>query len=490
MTTTYKPADNKISNVSHSPPTGAKPLSASVRRGALWSVASAVQLRSASIITTAVVAHILDPQDFGIFAVAMTAYTIVFSLGEFGIASCLSRADLDIDSLAPTMNTVSITTSIVQGGALAIFAKQIATALGSSAAVAPIRALALVVIITGFVTVPSARLFRDFRQEKVFLAEAISVVAATLVLLLLAKSGSGAMAFAWSRVAGQLISGCVVFASAPNGYRLGFSRNALSVLFAVGIPLGFAGFVNYILLNVDYALIGHLLGAAALGVYVLAFNIASWPSSLLGFMISNVSMPAFSRVKEDPDQLTSAVASALRAISLVVMPMSALTMALARPLVLTVYGGQWVTSAEVLSILTLYGAISIICLLFANILAGLGKVKLLLLIQMLWITALIPAMVIGVHLDGIFGAAFAHIAIIGPVVLPIYLVALRRTTGVRFAALAKAILSVLLASSAAALAARGIESQFARLTSTAGNGSCAWRPYLPSCRHSSSYKTI
>ena len=36
---------------------------------------------------------------------------------------------------------------------------------------------------------------------------------------------------------------------------------------------------------------------------VLAFNVASWPASLLGAVINNMSMPAFSRVKHDPNLL-------------------------------------------------------------------------------------------------------------------------------------------------------------------------------------------
>ena len=115
------------------------------------------------------------------------------------------------------------------------------------------------------------------------------------------------------------------------------------------------------LLNVDYAFVGHLIGAVALGVYVLAFNVASWPGLLLGNVINNVSMPAFSRVKHDPDLLKNAMASALRAVSLILMPICGLMMALARPLVLTLYGAKWAASAEVLSILSLYGAISILC---------------------------------------------------------------------------------------------------------------------------------
>ena len=391
---------------------------------------------------------------------ALTAYAIVSSIGELGVSSCLIRADLDIDSLAPTVATISVLSSAILAGAMVAFATPIATALGSAAAAGPIRVMALAVLLVGVFAVPSSQLVRDFKQDKIFLANAISFVPSTALLIILANSGSGAMALAWSRVVGQFVVGCVLIAAAPRHYRPGLARSALSIIFRFGIPLAGANFVNYILLNVDYAFVGHLLGAAALGVYVLAFNVASWPSSVLGAVINSVSMPAFSRVKHDPDLLKNSIATALRGVSLIVLPMCGMMMVLARPLVLTLYGAKWAASANVLTVLSLYGAVAVICLLFANMLAGLGRSKFLLGIQLIWLGTLVPAMALGVHRDGIVGAAYAHIAIIVPVVLPSYLLALKRVTGVRFAALGKAVLPALLASSAAALAAGGAASQF------------------------------
>jgi lipopolysaccharide exporter len=460
MTTTPAPPRKMQSDSKQSSESGSRPLSASVRRGALWSVASALLLRLASILITAVVAHILDPRDFGVFAVALTAYAIVSSLGELGVSSCLIRADLDIDALAPTMATISLITSAVLAGAMTIFAKQIATALGSADAASPIRVMALAVILVGIFAVPSSQLVRDFKQDKLFLANVISFVPSTAVLLILAKSGTGAMAFAWSRVVGQFVVGCVLVASVPKNYRPGFARSALTLVLRFGIPLAAANFVNYILLNVDYALVGHLMGPVALGTYVLAFNVASWSASLLSTVINSVAMPAFSRVKHDADLLKNAMATGLRAVSLIVLPICGLTMVLARPIVLTMYGAKWAASADVLSVLSIYGAISVVCLLFANMLAGLGRTKFLLVVQLIWLGTLAPAMALGVHRDGIVGAAFAHIAVIGPIVLPSYLYALKKATGVRLGALAKAALPALLASLAAALAARSVASHF------------------------------
>lgn len=427
----------------------------------MWSAFSTLVLRLTNVAITAVVAHILAPRDFGVFTVALTAYTIVYNISEFGIGSCLIRADLDIDAMAPTMFTVSLLTSAIFADAMAFFARPIATALGSADGTEAVRVMALSVLISGFSALPGAQLTRDFKQDKLFLANVISLVPSTVVLLILAKSGSGALAFAWSRVVASGVMCVVMLASVPKYYMPGMSSRALSVLFTFGLPLAGANFVNFILINVDYAFVGHLLGPVPLGTYMLAFTIASSPGLLFGNVINSIAMPAFSRVKRDPDLLKNAMTSSLRMLALILAPMSSLMIALARPLVLTVYGAKWAASAEVLAILSLYGAISIICILFSNMLTSLGRAKSTLAIQVLWLAVLVPAMVIGVQRNGIVGAAVAHIVVIGPIVLPSFLFALRKATGISLIRLGKAVLPSLVAGVAAALAARIAADQFA-----------------------------
>jgi PST family polysaccharide transporter len=187
-----------------------------VRSGAIWSFSGTILLRLSGIGITAIVARILAPHDFGVFAVATTVFTIVTAIGEFGVTSCLARADLDVDALAPTLWSVSLVSSLIMAGVLYKFAGPIAANLGSRDAARPVQVMGLVMVFWGIAAVPTAQAVRDFRQEKLFLANALSFVPSVAVLLFLAKHGSGAMAFAWSKVVGQGISCAVILLSARN----------------------------------------------------------------------------------------------------------------------------------------------------------------------------------------------------------------------------------------------------------------------------------
>ena len=52
-------------------------LGRSVGRGAVWSVASNLTMRFASIAITAILARLLSKEDFGVFAIALAVYLVV-----------------------------------------------------------------------------------------------------------------------------------------------------------------------------------------------------------------------------------------------------------------------------------------------------------------------------------------------------------------------------------------------------------------------------
>ena len=108
-----------------------------------------------------------------------------------------------------------------------------------------------------------------------------------------------------------------------------------------------------------------------------------------------------------------------------------------------------------MAVLSLYGILYAFSLLFANVLVATGKTIRLLVIQLSWVAILVPAILIGVHLRGLPGVAWAHVVTMGLVAIPAYVVAVVRTTGQPVGQLLRTCLRPALAAVVAAGRARG-----------------------------------
>ena len=438
-----------VSAADETPP-GESGLGASVERGAVWSGLNTLALRLSNILITAVVIRLVSPKEFGVFAVALTIHGVVGSLAELGAASALTRHTTDPAEAAPVVRTIALASSSLVAIAMVWSAPWLANELGSPSSASAIRVMSIAVVLTGVFAVPGALLARNFRQDRIFAATAISFVPANALLILLAAIGDGALAFAWSRVLGQLVMGVCMHRYAGDRVRFAVDLRRAGGLLAFGLPLAAANLVNVALLNVDNAIVGRVRGPAQLGVYVLAFNVANWSRSLLAAMVNGVAMPAFSRAASDPQRLRAAVLRGTRAVALLSWPIGALTVANAAPLVETLYGRTWLEAAPVLAVLALYGVVFVHALVFANVIVGTGHTKALLWLQLLWIAALVPCLVWGLRVGGLVGVGWAHVGVLCLVVFPAYLYGVRRITGVRAGSLLRAVAPAVLSAAVAA----------------------------------------
>ncbi|MDR6504450.1 oligosaccharide flippase family protein [Arthrobacter oryzae] len=418
---------------------GADPLTQRVRGGVLWNAGGTVLLRLSNIAVMAVVARIVAPEEVGIFALAMVVQAFLTSMAELGVASAIARTDLDIDKIAPTVATISLCFSLTLAAAMAAFAEQLAMALGSAEVAGTIRILAINVALIGVFAVPGAQILRDFRQDVLFWASVVSFAASSAVLVLLALLGDGASAFAWSRVAGQLVTGLVIAACLRKVYLPGLDMKYLMPLLRFGIPLAMANLLSQVLLNVDYVFVSQFMSTADVGIYMLAFNVSNWSAAVIATVLNSMVLPAFSTIRRDGGDTRAALAKAVRTVALFAFPIAAFTATFGTELIVTIYGDTWAAGGPVLTVLSIYGAVFVLNLLFANIIISVGRTGVLFAVQALALVALLPALALGVTSGGLVGVGAAHIAVILAVTLPVYLVALRRSIGAGAAGVLRAL---------------------------------------------------
>jgi lipopolysaccharide exporter len=316
-----------------------------------------------------------------------------------------------------------------------------------------VRVLSLVVLLSGISAVPAALLTRDFMQRQRFFADAAFFVASTVVMLTLVLLGHPIMGLAFSRVAGQLVTVVLIMWLAPERYWPGFRPREAMKLLTFGLPLAGANLLALAIMNIDFIVVGHYLGAHQLGYYNLAFNISAWPVMMFSSVLIRVTLPTLSRVRNSATDLTKHLTAGLSAIAAVSFPVCAMLAALAGPLINTVYGTRWHPAWVALVVLALFGATRTVLQLFSDLTIALGLTRRLLLIQVLWLLLLIPTMIVCVERWQIAGAGVAHALVVVLLVVPIYMITIHRNTPIGLGWISGAVARPLFASVCAAVIA-------------------------------------
>jgi PST family polysaccharide transporter len=403
-----------------------------VRRGLAWGFVNSITMRVATLGLGIVLARLLTPREFGAFAVALVIQTILINFADLGMSADLIR-NRDWKRRVPTVASVSLLAGSALSTAMIVSAPVLASSLGSRQAAPVIAVMSLSLVIAAAGVAPFSALQREFQQSRYFFVVFASfLLGSGITVLLIVAFGWGAIALAVGKLVEQTCSVGLQFALTRTKPRFGFDRAVARSALAFGLPVCAANALSWLVLNVDYIVIGRTAGAVTLGLYVLAFNMSSWPVNALVQAVRNVALPGFSRL--DRDSSTRSFVSSFALVLSAGLLVAAFLGPLSGPLVDFVYGPRWHRAAGALGALAFFGALRVVFDLAATYLFARGTSKPVFAVQVVWIAALVPAMVVGVHAWGIVGAGIAHITVAATVVLPAYLVALNRQ-GVRLRAL-------------------------------------------------------
>ncbi|WP_084724975.1 oligosaccharide flippase family protein [Streptacidiphilus melanogenes] len=399
-----------------------------VRSAARWSLVNTVVLRLGNFATGIVLARFaLGPAEWGVYGVAQTVLMVLLSANELGVGLAVVRWEGDLRRFAPTVQTLSTLSSGLLYLVLFTAAPALAHALGSPNAAWVLRIMCVSVVLDGLAQVPNGVITREFAQIRRLVLDAVNFVLSTGVTLGLAFAGWGAMSFAVGALAGNAASLLGAVVAAPGAFRFGWNRAEAGALLRFGLPLAGASLLALGVVNVDTLIVGATLGKVALGFYVLAFNMSGWPVRVVSEAARRVSFAGFSRLAESAGPaLADGFGRALRVLVTGTVPMCVLLAGLAAPVVGLVYGHQWLPAARALPWLMALGLTRIGCELAYDCLVAIGARHALLAVQGLWLVALIPTLFEGARLDGIAGVAAGHAVVAGGLVVPAFLLALRR----------------------------------------------------------------
>jgi teichuronic acid exporter len=373
---------------------------------------SELGIRISRLVATVTLARLLSPNDYGVAALVMMTHEFIRVFTRNGIGEKLVQASgTDIEEMCNTAFTMNWLLGIL------LFLIQILGAFGAasfyqqSELIRPIILIGATNLIYPLGSVQTSLILRENRLNVFGLTQLASVVTDNILIVILALHGYGM----WSIILPKVLVApiWVIMVRRFHAWRPNWRPTLLHWRQILGFGSRILGveFLNTLRENIDYLLIGRLIGIDQLGIYYFAFNAG------LGMSLSAVNAMGITlysdlcAVKHDRLVLQQRFQKNLNTIFKVILPLVTLQVSLAPLYVPIVFGLKWVEQGAVPILIII--CLSALSRPFANAASMLFRSIGLPQVDLIWnlgfTLCLVVAVWIGTHF-GIFGVALAVLA--------------------------------------------------------------------------------
>lgn len=320
-----------------------------------------------------VLARLLLPRDFG--AIGMIEIFIVVSqvLVDGGFASALIQKKEPTQTDYSTIFYWNILMSVCLYGIIYLCAPLVADFYNMPELQPVLRTIGLLLITNAMSIIQTNRLRKQLALDKLAIANLSAYAIAGSFAVAAAHSGYGV----WSLVILQLSFSTLLavilwivtrWTPAPV-----ISRDSLRELFSFGGYLLAATLLQEICKNMQALVIGKRFSATTLGLYSQASKLDKISSYTLPNILVQVMYPVYASVQDDNDRLSAMLRANTRVISFAIFPLMAILILIAAPLVVFLWGDDWVPCAPYFQVMCV-GGLSI-CLQNVNFYAVAAKGK-------------------------------------------------------------------------------------------------------------------
>ncbi len=339
---------------------GSDSIGGRARKAAGWQFLSKGINTGLRIVTSIVLARLLMPDDFGIVALATMVTGLAAVFRNLGLGQALVQRPEIEDRHINSAFWGTLTMGAVLCGIMVLISPWVGNYFNEPRMIPVLQVAALSFIISPFSVVPRSLLQRNLDFRTMFFAESAGSAAYGAAGITMALVGYGY----WSLVGAQLglavISGivfCILTRYLPPIIpRFG----GIGDLFGFGAGVTGVGFMNYVATRVDYFVIGRKLNTDTLGLYTKAYQIITFPLSLVSLTLYPILFSAFSQMQDDLPRAQRAFKRALTTVATITWPLLAGLLVTAPELIPTVLGEQWTEAVVLLQILIGAGVVKTI----------------------------------------------------------------------------------------------------------------------------------
>ncbi len=343
-----------------------------VRSALIWRSGTQIFAQLISWGSTLAVIRILDPADYGLFAMTQVVLVFLSFLNGYGLASSIIQSD----QVDPRRLRQAFGALLLLNGGIAVLQFLLAP-LAAEYYSAPIiadllRVQALIFLATPFIVLPEALMARNLEFKKTALVNLASAIIGAIVALSCALSGLGVWTLVYAAIAIFWTQAIGLFLSAKMFIWPSFNFRGAGEMFTFGGTVLLAHVFWTIQSQSDIFIASQWLTPYELGLYAEALFLTTIFTAKFVPPLNEIAFPAYSRIQDDPKALRWSFLKAVRLIMLIACPIYFGMAVTAHELVQVVLGEKWLPMAPIVSVLALVMPLMTLQILFAPVNNAMG----------------------------------------------------------------------------------------------------------------------
>ncbi len=377
-------------------------------KGSLWMVAMRWSVRGIGLVSTLMLVRLLQPEDFGLMAMAMIVVGMMDVMSSFGVDLALIRMQNARREHFDTAWTIGVIQGVAIALVLVAIAPFAADYFREPRVVAVLQVLAVGTVIGGFSNIGVVLFRKNLEFDREFRFMVARKVISFVVTLACALVWRNYWALAAGFVTGQL--GGVILSYLVHSMRPRWSLAAVRELWLFSQWMLVINIGNYLYDRIDEIIVGRIGSSHQLGLYSVSSEISSLPTTELIFPLSRALLPGFAQLVTEPERLIAAYLSTVGFVALLAIPAGVGVAAIASDLVTVMLGPKWMAAKSLIELLAFYGAIRAIYGGAGSLLVVLNRLRFLAALTWFQVAVLVVGAYYGGTLRGVPGVAEAKVA--------------------------------------------------------------------------------
>ena len=314
-----------------------------------------IVIRILTFFRLGVLARILTPFEFGLFAVATMALGLVETLTETGVNVFFIQKEGELKDYVNSAFVVSIIRGVIIAVVLLLLAPPLAVFFNSPDSIRLINYIAVIAFLRGFINPAIVKFQESLEFGREFALRAATALVDVVVSIWVSLATHSALGLIAGMGAGALME--IIFSQIfinPKP-KMSFDKLQVSHIVKRGKWVTVAGIFQYLFTNIDNLVVGKLLGLGSLGLYQNAYRVASVPITEISDVFGKVSFPHYARLTDNKPKLQEEFGKFTLLLTLISLVFAGVIFFFTRPVVLILLGTNWLEIVPTLKVLSVFG---------------------------------------------------------------------------------------------------------------------------------------